>query len=260
LHPVLIKIGSFTIYSWGTMLAIAVLIAIGGIGRIARNEGYDSNMVFDLVILAVLGGLLGARLAYVLVYDWQAFLANPLSLFAIGSQGIEGMIWYGAFIGGIIPFGLYIWKKGLSFWNIADMFSPYLALGYALVRIGCFLRGCCYGNITAGPLGVVFPYIDTFSRHPTQLYSSGLNLLLFAFLLWVYKRRSFDGQVFIFYLLGYGIYRFIIEFFRFSLIQVGPFTLGQVYTAALFAVGMVLYYWRQRQCNSVIYVSRKRSR
>ncbi len=239
------------------MLALAVLIALWGITRIAQDEGYESNIIFDLVILSVLGGLFGARLAYILVYELQAFLANPLSLFMVGPQGIEGMIWYGAFVGGILPFALYIWRKGLSFWKIADMFCPYLALGYALVRVGCFLRGCCYGNITSSPLGVVFPYIDSFSRHPTQLYSTAINLLLFAFLLWAYKRRSFDGQVFAFYLLGYSVYRFVIEFFRFSQIMVGPFTLGQIYTVALFAIAAVVYYWRQRQFSNVIYVSRK---
>ncbi|HCF49291.1 MAG TPA: hypothetical protein DER60_03355, partial [Syntrophomonas sp.] len=188
------------------------------------------------------------------------FLANPLIVFAIGPGGIEGMIWYGAFIGGIIPFGLYIWKKSLSFWKIADMFSPYLALGYALVRIGCFLRGCCYGNITTGPLGMVFPYIDGFSRYPTQLFSSALNLVLFAFLLWFYERRSFSGQVFILYLLGYGVYRFMIEFFRYSVIYIGPFTLGQIYTLGLLAVGLGLYYWRKRQYDGAVYVSRNRRR
>jgi len=242
------------------MLSLAVLIAVLGISRIARHEGYDSNIVLDLVILSVVGGLIGARLAYVLVYNLTGFLANPLIVFSIGPGGIEGMIWYGAFVGGIIPFGLYIWKKNLSFWKIADMFSPYLALGYAVVRIGCFLRGCCYGNITSGPLGVVFPYIDSFSRYPTQLFSSALNLLLFVFLLWFYKRRSFSGQIFILYLLGYSIYRFIIEFFRYTVIYIGPFTLGQVYTLGLLAVGLGLYYWRQRRYESVVYVPRNRRR
>lgn len=260
MHPVLVKIGSFTVYSWGAMLAVAVLVAIWGIGRIARREGYEDNMVLDLVILSVLGGLIGARLAYFMIYDWQGFLADPLMLFRVGSNGIEGMVWYGAFIGGIGAFGVYIWKKKLSFWKIADMFSPYLALGYALVRIGCFLRGCCYGNITESPLGVVFPYIDHFSRYPTQLYSSALNLLLFALLLWLYERRSFNGQVFISYLLGYGVYRFIIEFFRFSVYHVGPFTLGQIYTLGLLAIGVILYYWRFKQCAGAVYVPRNRSR
>jgi len=258
LHPVLFKIGSFTVYAWGAMLSLAVLLALWGISRIARREGYDSSMVLDLVILSVLGGLIGARLAYVLGYDWPGFVANPLIVFSIGPGGIEGMIWYGSFIGGIIPFGLYIWKKNLSFWKVADMFSPYLALGYAVVRVGCFLRGCCYGNITSGPWGVVFPYIDSFSRYPTQLFSSALNLLLFVFLLWLYKRRSFSGQIFISYLLGYGIYRFIIEFFRYSAIYIGPFTLAQVYTLGLLAVGLGLYYWRQRQYANAFYVPRSR--
>lgn len=260
MHPVLFTIGSFTVYSWGALLAVAVLVAIWGIGRMARREGYDDNMVLDLVILSVVGGLIGARLAHFIIYDWQALVADPLILFKVGPNGIEGMIWYGAFIGGVAAFGLYIWKKRLSFWKVADMFSPYLALGYALVRIGCFLRGCCYGNITASPLGVVFPYIDQFTRYPTQLYSSALNLLLFAGLLWLYERRRFNGQVFIAYLLGYGVYRFIIEFFRFSLYHVGPFTLGQIYTLVLLAVGILLYYWRSKQCEGTVYVRRNRNR
>lgn len=242
------------------MLAVAVLSAIWGISRIARREGYDDNMVFDLVILSVLGGLIGARLAHFIIYDRQAFIANPLVLFKIGPSGIEGMIWYGAFIGGLAVFALYIWKKNHSFWRIADMFSPYLALGYALVRIGCFLRGCCYGNITQSPLGMVFPYIDNFYRYPTQLFSSAMNLLLFAYLLWLYDRRRYNGQVFLAYLLGYGVYRFIIEFFRFSVYYVGPFTLGQIYTLGLLAVGLALYYWRFKQCGSAVYVPRNRNR
>lgn len=247
MHPILFTIGHFTVFSWGTMLAIAVIVAVIGISLLAQHEGYDRDMVLDLVILSVLGGLLGARLSYIFVYEWEAFLRDPLSFFSI-SQGIEGMIWYGAFLGGMIPFIVYLWKKKLSFWNVADMFSPYLALGYALVRIGCFLRGCCFGNITSSPLGVVFPYIDSFVRHPTQLYSSGINVVLFAILIWLYPRRSFSGQVFIVYLLGYGVYRFIIEFFRYSIIYCGPFTLGQVYTLVLLAVGIGLYFWRQKKC------------
>ncbi len=260
MHPVLITIGSFTVYSWGAMLAVAVLAAIWGIGRLARREGYDDNLAMDLVILSVLAGLIGARLAYFIIYDWQNFIVNPLVLFKIGPNGIEGMIWYGAFIGGLIAFGIYVWKKRLSFWKIADMFSPYLALGYALVRIGCFLRGCCYGNITDSPLGMVFPYVDNLHRYPTQLFSSALNLLLFAYLLWLYDRRRYTGQVFLSYLLGYGVYRFTIEFFRYSVYHVGPFTLGQIYTAGLLAVGAVLYYWRLKQCDGAVYVPRNRKR
>ncbi|MDD2586582.1 MAG: prolipoprotein diacylglyceryl transferase [Syntrophomonadaceae bacterium] len=243
MHPVLFRIGTINIYSWGFMLAIAVVIAILGISRLFDREGYDKEMVLDLVILAVVCGVLGGRISYIIVYEWDAFMANPLSFLSLSQGGLAGMIWYGGFIGGLIPFIIYLWRKGLSFWKVADMFAPYLALGYALVRIGCFLNGCCYGKVTDSFMGVVFPFVDNLHRYPTQLYSSVLNFILFIFLLWFFPRRRFSGQVVLLYLMGYSVYRFIIEFFRFSLIMYGPISLGQVYTSILFIIALVIYYW-----------------
>jgi len=230
------------------MLAVAVLIAIWGIGRLFEREGYDKDKVFEMIIVMVICGIIGSHLAYVLVYQWEEFLANPLMFFNI-KNGIEGMIWYGAFIGGIIPFIIYLRKQQMSFWKVADMFAPFLALGYAIVRVGCFLRGCCYGKITDSACGVVFPAVDAFVRHPTQLYSSALNLVLFAFLIWFYPRRRFSGQVFLLYLIGYCIYRFTVEFFRETVIFYGIFSLGQVYTLALLAVAVILYFWQRSRAN-----------
>lgn len=244
MYPVLFELGSLKIYSWGFMLAIAVLIAIWGIGRLFDQEGYDRDAVFEMIILMVICGLIGAHAAYIIIYQWDAFLANPMMFFSI-KNGIEGMIWYGGFIGGAIPFVIYLYKKQMSFWKVADMFAPFVALGYALVRIGCFLRGCCYGEITNSLFGVVFPAVDEFVRHPTQLYSSLLNFILFAFLIWFYPRRSFSGQVFLLYLIGYGIYRFVVEFFRETVIFYGMFSLGQIYTLGLMAVALLLYFWQR---------------
>lgn len=244
MYPVLFEYGSLRLYSWGFMLAIAVLIAIWGIGRLFEREGYDRDAVFEMIIVMVICGIVGSHLAYILVYQWSEFLADPLIFFDI-KNGIEGMIWYGALIGGLIPFIIYIRKKGMSFWRVADMFAPFLALGYALVRVGCFLRGCCYGEITNSALGVVFPAVDEFVRHPTQLYSTALNLVLFAFLLWFYPRRKFSGQVFLFYLIGYCIYRFTVEFFRETVMFQGVLSLGQVYTLGLLVVAVLLYFWQR---------------
>lgn len=244
MHPVLFEYGSLRLYSWGFMLAVAVLIAIWGIGRLFEREGYDRDSVFEMVILMVICGLIGSHLAYILVYQWNEFLADPLMFFNI-KNGVEGMIWYGALLGGMIPFIIYLRIKRMSFWKVADMFTPFLALGYALVRVGCFLRGCCYGEITTSVLGVVFPAVDEFVRHPTQLYSSALNLVLFAFLIWFYPRRKFSGQVFLLYLIGYCIYRFIVEFFRETVIFYGFLSLGQVYTLGLLVVAIALYLWQR---------------
>lgn len=245
MQPVLFEIGGIPVYSWGFMLALAVITAILGISRLFAREGHNSDIVLDLVILSVVFGIIGARLSYILVYEWDAFISNPLSFLSLSHGGLSGLIWYGGFIGGLLAFIIYLWKKRLPFWNVADMFAPYLALGYAFVRVGCFLNGCCYGDVTHSFLGVVFPIVDNLHRHPTQLYSAGINVLLFAFLIWYFPRRKFSGQVFLFYLMGYALYRFVIEFFRFNLVMYGPFSMGQVYTAILFAVALILYFWQK---------------
>lgn len=245
MYPVLFKIGNFSVHTWGLLLAIAVIIAIYAIEKVFEREGLDSTDLFYMIALMIIAGILGGRVAYILVYDWAILISNPLSLITITSGGISGLIWYGGVVGGVIPFIYYIRKNNWSFWQIGDIFAPYIALGYAIVRVGCFLNGCCYGAITNSSLGVVFPYVDNFTRYPTQLFSTVLNLLLFVFLIWLFPRRKFTGQVFLYYILGYAVYRFIIEFFRESIIMVGFFTLGQIYTLILLAIGIILYVWRK---------------
>jgi len=245
-HPVLIKLGPVSVQSWGFMLAVAVILSILGISRLFAKEGYNKEMVLDMVIIMVISGLIGGRLLYILLYERELFLANPLMLFSLSGDGWGGLVWYGGFLGGFLAFITYLWKKKLSFWKMADIFAPFVALGYAVVRIGCFLAGCCYGRVTDLPIGVVFPVVDDLHRHPTQLYSSALNFILFAVLLWFYPRKKFTGQVFSLYLMGYAIYRFFVEFFRDNLIMYDVFSLGQVYTLILLIIAAGLYLYRKK--------------
>jgi phosphatidylglycerol:prolipoprotein diacylglycerol transferase len=242
MHPVLIKIGNLSIFSWGFMLAIAMIVAIWGVGRLFTREGYEKDIVLDMVIIMIISGLIGARVLYIATFEWQNFLANPLMFFDYRSGGL---IWYGGFAGGFLGFVIYIWKKGLSFWKMADMYSPYTALGYAIVRIGCFLNGCCFGHVTTSKWGIIFPAVDNFYRYPTQLYSSAINLVIFVILLNLFPRRRFPGQVFLVYVICYSIYRFMIEFFRFNAFYYDNLSLAQLVSIALFAVGIMLYF-RQR--------------
>jgi len=239
------QFGPIKVFAWGFMLAMAVLIAVFGIGRQLRKEGYEPEIAIDLILLSVIFGIIGGRFAYIVTYEWADFLRDPWMVLSIREGGIQGLVWYGSLVGGVIPFLLYLRKKKLAVWPIADIFAPFVALGYALVRIGCFLEGCCYGRVTSSWLGLVFPTVDSFSRYPTQLFSSFLNLILFLILIWLYPRRRFPGQVFIVYLIGYSVYRFIVEYFRESLIMVGPISLGQVYTLGLLAAGIALYFWQK---------------
>lgn len=242
--PVLIDLGRIKVYSWGFMLALAVIIAIAGIGKIFKQEGYDPDKVLDMVIILVLTGLFGARMAYIAMFEWQEFLGHPGIFFRLTDGGFSGLVWYGGFTASVLAFIIYIKRQDYSFWKMADIFAPFLALGYALVRIGCFLNGCCYGKASESFLAVVFPLLDGISRHPTQLYSSAINLVLFGVLLWYYFRRKFNGQIFIYYLLGYSIYRFAIEFFRENWVFYGPLSAAQVYSLVIFATGIGLYIWR----------------
>ncbi|MDD3269234.1 MAG: prolipoprotein diacylglyceryl transferase [Syntrophomonadaceae bacterium] len=244
MHPVLFRLGPITVYSWGFMLAIAVIVGIAGVRKLFTKEGFDPEIVLDLAIVMVISGLVGARLLSICTYEWEMFLANPLMVLYPGSDGIKGLVWYGALLGGFLGFYVYIWRKQLPFWAIADLFAPFAALGYALVRVGCFLAGCCYGNICSLPIGVVFPHVDQFARHPTQLYSSVINLIFFVILLWYLPRRKFPGQVFLLYLIAYSVYRFLIEFLRANLVMFGPFSSSQTYSLVLFGTAIAVYSWK----------------
>jgi phosphatidylglycerol:prolipoprotein diacylglycerol transferase len=143
----------------------------------------------------------GSRLLYIIAYQWQGLLSDPASVLSL-KNGISGLVWYGSVLLDVPLFIWYLRRKGYPLWNVLDMFAPFVALGYAIVRIGCFLNGCCYGKITGSACGVVFPYVDSFARYPTQLFSSIINFILFGILYWYYPRRKYDGEVFVFYFMG----------------------------------------------------------
>lgn len=242
MHPILFKIGPLAVYSWGFMLAVAIIVAIWGTGRLFQKAGYDKEIVLDMVLIMVIAGLLGGRIAYILTFAWDEFLAHPLMFFAFRSGGL---VWYGAFTGGFLAFLIYIHRSNLDFWRVADMFAPYVALGYAIVRIGCFMWGCCYGKPTSSPLGVVFPGVDNLARYPTQLFSSAINFIFFVLLITYYPKRKFPGQVFLLYLTAYSIYRFCIEFLRFNEVLYYGLSLAQYISIGLFIAAIVLYIRRR---------------
>lgn len=247
MKPVIFSVGNWHVYSWGLMMALAVIVSIWGCGRLFEKEGYQREWAMDLIVLMALAGLAGSYLLYFITYDWDLFWSSPAQYWAMHRGGVRGLVWYGGFIAAFIPLTIYIRRKNLSIWKLGDIFAPYLALSYAMVRIGCFLAGCCYGKVTDSFLGVVFPYVDSCARYPTQLMSSAANLLIFAFLLWSYHRRRFPGQIMSLYLLLYPVYRFVIEYIREPEAMVGSLTQAQFISIIIFFTGALLYTWRCRQ-------------
>lgn len=221
MHPIAFKLGPLTVHSYGVMVALAFLIGLWTATRRARKEGISSDFMIDLVTFLLIGSIIGARVVYVTTYWREEFAGRPFfDVFAVW-QG--GLVYYGGLIGGIIASALYIWWKRMPLWKTADVLAPSIALGSFFGRMGCLLNGCCYGRPTNLPWAITFtnPQAQDFSNtplnvplHPTQIYDGLLNLILYAFLAWLFRRKKFDGEVFATYLICYSITRSIVEHYR----------------------------------------------
>lgn len=240
-----INIGPITIYSYGLMIALGILLIIFGLRRMAPSIGVDRERITDLALFAILGGVLVSYLNYVISYRWEAFVANPLVIFRFWEGG---MVFLGGLLGGTAFAVLFIrWKK-LPLWEIADLAAIFVPLGYAMGRIGCFFAGCCHGIPTDSFLGVTFPpgsYADLafpgLAVHPTQLYSAFLGFSLVGFALLFRKHRSFTGQSFLLYLIIYGIGRSLIEMLRINPTVVGNLSVAQFTGLLMVVVAAALY-------------------
>jgi phosphatidylglycerol:prolipoprotein diacylglycerol transferase len=238
-HPVLFKLGPVTIYTYGLMISLGFLAAIFVARRLAPKIGVDPERFTDLAIFAILGGLVGSYVNFIISYDWSRFAENPASIFRFWEGGL---VFLGGLIGGILFAVLFIHKFKLPLWEVADIAAICVPLAYGFGRIGCFFAGCCYGKPSDLPWAVCFPGYSL-SRHPTQLYSMFLGFALAAFALFFRKRRTFAGQSFLLYLILYGLGRSVIEIFRADnpLVFGTPLTVAQFTGLGMAIVAAVLY-------------------
>jgi phosphatidylglycerol---prolipoprotein diacylglyceryl transferase len=203
------------------MAAMGLLFGLYVIVRLARREGLDPDRAWTLGILAILSALLGAKIFYI-ADDWPRYAANPRQIFSLEILQAGG-VFYGGLLGALAACVSYLLYTRMPMLKTADVFAPGIALGHAFGRLGCFAAGCCYGRETNLPWGVKFtdPVAAQFSGtpinvhlHPTQLYEFGVELTNFFLLVWLLRRKKFDGQVLGAYLFLYGFARYFIEFFR----------------------------------------------
>jgi len=216
MHPILFKIGSIPIYTYGLMIALGFMFAIEVVKRLAVRDKLSPDLVVDLSFWCLVTGLIGARLLFVIT-RLDYFLSDPVAIFKIWEGGL---VFYGGPIAAL-AFGInYTRKHKLPFWKLFDTLIPGLVLAHAFGRFGCLGAGCCYGKPTGTDFGIKLysELVDTELRgvnlHPTQLYEAVSLLILFAGLVLLHKRKSFDGQVGIVYLMVYPIIRSIIEVYR----------------------------------------------
>ncbi|MCB1214856.1 MAG: prolipoprotein diacylglyceryl transferase [Deltaproteobacteria bacterium] len=219
MHPVLFEIGSFKLHSYGLLIAIGFLMALQWIRYRSAKEGLNPKQMTDFAFYLMLVGLVGSRIAFILVENPAYYLKRPWEAFYLW-QG--GLVFYGGVVAALI-FSIYFFKKKkLDFWKVADILAPGLALGHAFGRLGCFMAGCCHGK-TCDPhawYGVTFPEGSTqlaptgMPLYPTQLMESVFEFLLFGFLAWKISKKAFDGQIVLLYLIFYSLFRVGIEVLR----------------------------------------------
>ena len=215
MHPVLLHIGSFNLYTYGLFVAMGFMTAIWVSQKNAKPHDISPQIITDIFFVILVSAILGARLLYVLI-NFNAFKNNLLDIFKLWNGGL---VFFGGFIGAVMATTVYLKLKNFNIWKIADIISPGVALGHAVGRIGCFFAGCCYGKECDLPIAIKFTNPETLAPigvylHPTQIYSMFSNLILFFILLWLQKRKKFDGMVFLSYIMLYSLFRSIVEFFR----------------------------------------------
>ncbi len=257
MYPELFRIGNFPINTYGVLLAIGMLLALFVASRLGARDGLPRERIYDLGLWTLIGGLVGAKVLMIFAEGFpQDFsLANLFDFLRSGG------VYYGGFLGGFLALALLIrWYK-LPFWKVADAFAPGLALGQAIGRQGCFTAGCCWGKPTDSFLGVHFteqahdftgvpiygPTGESLYLHPTQLYESITMLIVCGILIYLHRKKKFDGQVLVAYAIIYGIVRFTIEFLRddprgniFGLTSLTGFSTSQI-ISLLVAVSAVIF-------------------
>ncbi len=232
-YPVILDLGFIRIYSWGLMVAIAFFVGILIAAKEAERKNIKKSKIYDVATYIIIGAIIGSRIGHILFNP--EIINTFLDLFKIW-QG--GMSFQGGFIGGLLFSIFYIKKHKLNFWEIADTITPSIPLAQAIGRIGCFLRGCCYGIPTTLPWGI--QYLGEI-RHPTQIYSSIFLLGIFFFISKQKNKKRFHGSLFLTYIGIYSIFRFFIEFIRAEPKTILFLTAAQITSAILLFASIILF-------------------
>jgi len=251
MRPILFSLGDISIHAYGFMLALAFLAGILISIRYARKEGLKGDVILDLALYVIIAAIVGARLVYVLG-QWDQYRDNLIDVIMVQKGGL---VFLGGLLAAIGVVALYARIKQIPILKLLDILTPGSAIGYAITRIGCFLNGCCFGLPTDLPWGMAFPpgalayfYFQEMRLHPTQLLSSASMFAAFLILVILYKFKKLDGQIFYWGLIFYSVYRFAVEFLRFSPMYWLGLTPSQwivILTFTAGAYGLIRIYKRQ---------------
>ena len=251
IDPIAFSIGPLDVHWYGLMYLIAFALA-WGLGRYRIKQGALDITVErfeDLLFYSILGVILGGRLGYVIFYKLSFYLSNPSKIFAVWDGG---MSFHGGLIGVLIAMLYFAHKENKTFFQIADFVAPLVPLGLATGRLGNFINGELWGRVTDVPWGMVFPMSDGAIRHPSQLYQMACEGLLLFIILWLFSRKPRPtGQVSALFLIGYGFFRFMVEYTRepddfLGFLALG-LSMGQWLSVPMIIAGIILFLYSSKK-------------
>ncbi len=249
MRPELFSVGPLTVHSYGFFLALAFMVGMGVSFLYLRRKFVDPYVVFELVLAAAVGGIIGARLFYVVGHrkDFSGRWWEALRFW-----NVQGLVFYGGFILGLLAaVGVVRWRR-LSVGQVLDSGGLAVPAAMAVARVGCYLNGCCFGKSSGLPWAVTFPIATQRAMdmplnpvHPTQLYELLMDLAIFIILLAVYRRFRYRGEIMIAFVMLYAVARFLNEFFRYHSDPRANLFFQLLSVAAFFIGGVILLFRRR---------------
>lgn len=253
INPIAFHIGTWPVYWYGLMYLIGLTGAWWVLSSRLKTTAYQKTFTFeqlsDIFFYAALGIIIGGRVGYLLFYATSDVIAHPLLLL---QPWKGGMSFHGGFIGTLIAMWLYARHIKKSVVDITDYIAPAVPIGLAAGRIGNFINGELWGHATDVPWAMIFPTGGNVPRHPSQLYEFFLEGVVLFIILWLFSRKKRPrGAVSALFLMGYGAFRFLVEFFRVPDIQrgylaFGWLTEGQLLSFPMIVIGLILFIWAYR--------------
>ena len=252
IDPVALSIGPLQIHWYGLMYLTGFSFAWWLSRLRAPHYGWTKSQTEDLLFYGAIGVIVGGRLGYAVFYDLSNHLANPLNIFKLW-QG--GMSFHGGLLGVLLAFWFFAKKTGKPYFAVSDFIAPMVPIGLFFGRIGNFINGELWGNVSNLPWAMVFPAAGPLPRHPSMLYQAALEgLLLFVILWWYSAKTRPPAAVSGLFLLGYGTFRFLVEFVRapddqYGYLALNWLTMGQILSSPMIIAGIILIIMAYRRQN-----------
>lgn len=252
LNPILFQTGFITVRWYGLFLTIGIILAVLIYQKLFKEKKYSIDLVYDLSIWLVIGGLIGARLGHIIFYNLDYFLANPKEIIMINHGGLAS---HGMTIGIILTLLVYQKIKKIDIRKYFDLLVIPIPLLASFIRLGNFFNSEIVGKETTMPWGIYFPKFDNgemILRHPSQMYESLIAVTIFVIIYTVYKKYKNAPKYFItnLFLLLYFSTRFLVEFFKERHILHGVLSMGQ-WLSIPFILWAIYWFWRNKEMKTL---------